>query len=317
MNTGRERRLAGDSSTGAESRPPVPHCHRASPRDQAMAEPRAMDVMSRADLVAQGWTSRALTEAVKTGALVRARRGWYLAEAAPADLVSAVRVGGLLGCLSLLQELGVFVWRRPALHVHMHRGASRMRSPKKRRARLAPRARRTIVLHWHALVDEPADGRVSVVDALVHAVRCQPARYAIASIDSALNKGLLTEEQLGDVFAALPARYRVLRPFVDGRAQSGPETLVRLMVRSLGCAVDLQVEFPDVGFVDLVVDGWLVIECDSKAFHSEWSAQLTDYRRDLALAQQGYCVLRLTAEDIMYSPEKVLAAIRGVTRTSH
>ena len=127
------------------------------------------------------------------------------------------------------------------------------------------------MLHWHALVDEPRRGCVSIVDALIHAVRCQPARHAVATIDSAVNKGMVGAEQLADVFAALPARYRVLRALVDGRAQSGPETLVRLMVRSLGCSVDLQVEFDGVGFVDLVVDGWLVIECDSKLFHSEWS----------------------------------------------
>ncbi len=85
-------------------------------------------------------------------------------------------------------------------------------------------------------------------------------------------------------------------------------------MRGLGRAVELQVEFRDVGFVDLVVDGWLVIECDSRSFHSDWKDRLKDYRRDLALAQQGYCVLRLTAEDILYSPENVLAAIRGALR---
>jgi very-short-patch-repair endonuclease len=103
----------------------------------------------------------------------------------------------------------------------------------------------------------------------------------------------------------------VLRGLIDGRAQSGPETLVRLMLHRLGASVDLQVEFDDVGFVDLVVNGWLVIECDSKAHHSDWEQQLKDYRRDLALAQRGYIVLRLVAEDIMYNHDEVFRAVRG------
>jgi very-short-patch-repair endonuclease len=221
-------------------------------------------------------------------------------------------VGGLVGCLSALRMLEVFVFDRPALHVHMRRGASRMRSPKNRNRRLPPRRKRRIVLHWHPLRGDPVDGRVSVIDALIHAVRCQPARHAIASLDSALNKGVLSSDELGEIFAALPEQYQVLRRFVDGRAQAGTETLVRLAVLGLNCSVDLQVEFEGVGFVDLLVDGWLVIECDSKQFHSDWKQQVKDYRRDLELARRGYCVLRLTAEDILYHPEIVLDALRGL-----
>jgi len=272
----------------------------------------SMTVLSRADLLAEGWTARQITDSVRAGTLIRARRGAYVAPDAPRDLVEATRVGGLVGCVSALRMLEIFVFSRPALHVHMVRGASRMRSPGNRSKRLAPRRERRIVLHWHPLRGAPADGRVSVVDALIHSVRCQPTRHAIASIDSALNKGLLRIEELSDVFDGLPARYQMLRRLVDGRAQAGTETLVRLMVIGLGCAVELQAEFEGVGFVDLVVDGWLVIECDSKEFHSDWAQQLKDYRRDLELARRGYCVLRLTAEDILYRPEVVLASIRGI-----
>ncbi|MGA7147470.1 MAG: hypothetical protein WBX17_03145 [Microbacterium sp.] len=153
---------------------------------------------------------------------------------------------------------------------------------------------------------------MSVVDALVQAVRCQTPRHAIASLDSALNKRLIDLDDLADVFVALPARFRTLRPLVDGRAQSGPETLVRLMLLSLGCHVELQVRFDGVGFVDIVVDGWLVVECDSKEFHSSWEQQLKDRRRDLALAAAGYPTIRLTAQDILYHPESVQAALKAL-----
>ncbi|MFT4220509.1 MAG: DUF559 domain-containing protein [Microbacterium sp.] len=148
------------------------------------------------------------------------------------------------------------------------------------------------------------------MDALTHSVLCQAPRHAIATLDSALNKGLIAMADLADVFAALPGKYGVLRSMVDCRAQSGPETLVRLMARSLGCHIELQVAFDGVGRVDLVLDNWLVVECDSKEFHSDWAQQRKDYRRDLALAALGYSVLRLTAEDIMYRPDAVLTALR-------
>lgn len=272
------------------------------------------DVWTRSELIGSGMKPRDISAAIRSGALVRSRQDRYLAREAPPRLIEAVRVGGRLGCISLLAVLGVFVFDSSTLHVHMARGASRMRSSESRERRLPVRgSRRGVVLHWHPLIDEPTSGCVGAIDALIHAVRCQGPRHAIATLDSALNLGLITVGQLADVFAGLPRRFRVLRGFVDGRAQSGPETLVRLMALSLGCAVELQVRFDGVGFVDLVLDGWLVVECDSKEFHSSWQQQLVDYRRDRLLAQRGFSVLRLTAADILYEPETVLASLKGLT----
>jgi very-short-patch-repair endonuclease len=221
-----------------------------------------------------------------------------------------------LACISLLAVLGVFVFDASVLHVHMMRGSSRMRSREGRRKPLPPRpVRKSAVLHWHVLSETPTDGCVAVIDALIHAVRCQAPRHAIATLDSAVQLGLITAAQLSDVFDALPRRFGLLRTLIDGRAQSGTETLVRLMARSLGCRIELQVEFDGVGAVDLVLDGWLVVECDSKQFHSGWKERLNDYRRDRLLAQLGYSVLRLTASDILYRPESVMASLAGLIRS--
>jgi very-short-patch-repair endonuclease len=146
-------------------------------------------------------------------------------------------------------------------------------------------------------------------------VLCQAPRAAIATIDSALHLGHVTEAGLADVFRALPLKYAVLRALVNGRAESGPETLMRLMLRGLGCDVQLQVAFDGIGRVDLVVDGWLVIECDSKEFHESWDQQVKDRNRDLALATRGYVTLRLTAGQIMYRDDEVLAAVKGLLAT--
>ncbi len=273
-----------------------------------------VEAATREDLLARGLSRRALALAVSTGSLIRARRNWYVSAAAPTAVVEAVRIGGRLTCLSLLQLLEVFVHTCSVVHAHITPHSSRLRSPHNAGERIAGRRQRRARLHWMPLVrpDDATASRVGLVDALIHSVLCQPPRHAIATLDSALNKGLIELADLADVFTGLPPRFRVLRDLVDGRAQSGPETLMRLMLRSLGCSVELQVEFEDVGFVDLVVDGWLVIECDSKAFHEDWQQQLKDRRRDLTLASYGYVTLRVTAEQILYQPELVLASVRGL-----
>lgn len=274
------------------------------------------DVWTRADLRGKGMTIRQIRHAVGSGALVRARKGFYVAGDAPDAHHRAARIGGRLGCISLLAELGVFVFDSSTLHVHMERGDSRMR-----RAHgdgvLGPRHDRgDVVLHWRRLAEPVSSGAIDIIDAVAHAVRCQEPRHAIATIDSALNTRFLSEAQLDDVFAQLSRRHQVLRHFVDGRAEAGTESLMRLILMKLGCRVDVQVLIDGVGRVDLLVDGWLVIECDSKQFHSEWAQQRSDYRRDMALATLGCFRIRFLAEDILYRPEVVIAALRGILHSA-
>ncbi len=88
--------------------------------------------------------------------------------------------------------------------------------------------------------------------------------------------------------------------------------MVRLMLRSLGLCWEAQVSIPLVGRVDFVVEKWLIIECDSKTHHSSWDAQREDRRRDRAAAAAGYLTLRFIAEEILYKPDSVRAAIAGL-----
>lgn len=277
------------------------------------------EAYTRADLFAAGLSRRGLAQALASGTLIRARRDRYARAGIPASLLAGVRIGGRATCLTLLQLFGVFVFKNDRLHVHVARGASRLRSPRSTPTPLAPLAGRPYRLHWIPLV-RPDDGNstcVGIVDALIHAVICQPARHAIATLDSALHGGVISDVDLDDIFGALPARYRVIRPLLDARSESGPETLMRLILRSLGCDVRLQVSFAGVGRVDFLVDGWLVVECDSKEFHEEWRQQVKDRERDLALAGRGYATLRVTATMIMSRPDEVIAAMRGLLSLRH
>lgn len=272
-----------------------------------------IELMSRAELLALGYRSRDITAAVRADTLIRGRRDNYLPGGTVEAVVQAVRVGGRLTCLSLLQLLGVFVLTNDRLHVHVQRNAARLRSPSDRSKRLEDRSRRAVTLHWARLTEYPAAAAcVDIVDALAHSVCCQTPRAAVATLDSAIRRGHIAAWQLADIFRQLPARFAVIASLVDPRSESGPESLVRLMLRGLGCSAIPQVSITGVGRVDFVVDGWLIIECDSVEFHAGRAKYEEDRRRDAASAALGYTTLRLAATTIMYQPAEVLAAIRGL-----
>ena len=269
----------------------------------AAARGRITHFHRRRDLVAQGWTDRALRAAVVDGRLLRPRPGAYLAPYTPGDLVEACALGGRLACVSVLAQHGIFVLEKSSLHVHLHTAR-----PK------APRSTRTVRRHWGRLhrTPHPQSTSVELFDAVACAVRCQPPRAALATLDSALRCGLVDADDLDEIFRVLPRRHRVLRRLIDPRAESGPETLVRLILRSLGVPFEVQVAIAGVGRVDFLVDGWLIVECDSEAFHSTWDDQRRDRRRDQAAAALGYATNRPVAEDIMWHSDRVRAALAGL-----
>ncbi|MBB4138575.1 hypothetical protein [Microbacterium invictum] len=203
--------------------------------------------------------------------------------------------------MSELARWGVFVLDgADGLHVEVLSTRSRLRSTS-RHARV----------HWSRRVPDGWSS-VDIVDALVAAVQCQSVRGAIATLDSALHLRLIGDSELNEVFAALPRRLRILRRHLDRRAESGAESLMRLMLLRLGCRVEVQRQITGVGRVDFLVDGWLIIECDSEAHHAGWAQQKKDRRRDQDAARRGYVTYRAIAEDIFWHPERPLEAVRGL-----
>lgn len=270
------------------------------------------EIFERADLLAAGMSPRQIGDAVKAGHLIRLRRNRYAA-AEDSPVALAVRIGGRLSCVSLLALLGVFVADASALHVHIDPGSSRLRSPRDRQRKLTASEREAVILHWRPLHSDGSTlGRVGIGDAVLQAVRCQSPRFAVATVDSILYLRLLTIVEIADLFHALPRRYRAILRLTDGLAESGTETLMRLILRQLGLTYRVQVSIRGLGRVDFVVDGWLIIECDSKAHHSTWDAVRRDRRRDAIAAAQGYTTLRLLAEDLLYNRDFVVAAVRGL-----
>lgn len=256
-------------------------------------------------LLADGWTERRVRAAVANGDLVRVRPGAYCAPATPSECRAAGRLQGRVGCVSALRLLGVFVLEREGLHVHVPRTASRL--PQSPTGMRIHRRRLLRTPHPDSLVVEP-------LDAILDAVRCQEPRAAIATIDSSLHLGLIDADDLDELFAALPRRHRRLRRLLDPRAESGAVTLLRLILRSLGCRFDCQVVIRGVGRVDFLVDSWLIVECDSEAHHGSGDAQRRDRRRDLEAARRGLVTLRVIAEDVFWRPDAIREALGGLLR---
>jgi very-short-patch-repair endonuclease len=57
---------------------------------------------------------------------------------------------------------------------------------------------------------------------------------------------------------------------VDHASESLLETLARTYFRQAGIRVETQVHIDGVGYVDLLLEGWLAVELDGR-HHGEWA----------------------------------------------
>ncbi|MER7455403.1 hypothetical protein [Micromonospora sp. NPDC126480] len=156
-------------------------------------------------------------------------------------------------------------------------------------------------------------------------------RYpAVCLLDSALNKGLVTEPDL----SAVPGMIRGRRGAVaargylaeaDGRAQSPLETRTRLRCVDGRVPPDvLQIQVRDddgylLGIGDL---GWraprVIAEADGRAPHEIPEAVFADRRRQNRLVNAGWTILRFTWQDTLdpgYIPWVVRQALTSPART--
>jgi very-short-patch-repair endonuclease len=268
-------------------------------------------ILSSTELISFGATSHGLTVAVRGRHLIRARRDHYALPGTDQQILAAVRFGGRIGCVSALNAAGIFAYDASDTHIHMDESMSRSRRPRNRLVSLTPRNRDGCDLHWWPLFDEDhgCEYAVGTPDALAQSLRCQKPWHALASLDNALFLGMIEAGDLRQIFASIPSRLHYLMPLVDGRAEAGQETVLRMIVREAGLNYELQVWIPGVGRVDMLVEGCVVVEADSRLAHDGWEKHVEDRRRDLVLASQGYMSLRPAYQHTMHSPGLVRDAI--------
>ncbi len=228
------------------------------------------------------------------------RRSWLATPSADALAVRAVELGGVLGGETALRSLGVWVSHEGGLCVVAPPTASR----------LPPTAAGEYRLHPHDFV-WPDGWRTDAVAALAVHTRRVVAVHAIASIDSALHIGALLPQQVDAFFARLPRRYRALGRLIDDRCESGIESILRVAALLEGWQVDVQVQISRIGRVDLLINGWLIIEADGDYWHSSRAQRAADRARDAAAVKLGLRSHRFGHEQIMHDLAGCLDVIRG------
>jgi very-short-patch-repair endonuclease len=237
-----------------------------------------------------GHSNRVIRRAIEDGLLRVPRRGWVASPHAPVDAVRAVELGGVLGGASALASYKIWTDDESGLVVSCRPTASRLPP-------LAPSERR-VWLGLEAPVHSDRPWRVSVIDALLQFALDAPRDSLIASVDSALNLHLLTEAGLRRLIAALPQRLASIRRELDAKAMSGTETHMRLPLVRLGLRVETQVKIAGIGTVDILVDGWLIIELDSRKHHDGKTNQRRDRARDGNSVLRGYGHERFVWEQV-------------------
>ena len=240
--------------------------------------------------------------ALQEGSVLLLRRGAYALPGADPALRAAVQLGGILACTSAASSLGLPVLVDRGIHIVVPRAWSHafLEGVRVHRRDLDP--------------DERTRVATSLLRTVLDCARELPLREAVVVCDAALRAGL---DQVCLRSAAAQARgngsgaVRAVVGLADGRAESPIESCLRLVADRLGPVVP-QVWIDGVGRVDLVVDGWLVLEADGFEHHSDRSRYREDRRRSNALAVLGYTVLRFSYEDIVHHEDVVAEVIARV-----
>ncbi len=258
-------------------------------------------------LIGLGHSRSTLARARSSGVIFSPRRGWLATGAAPPAAIRAVSLGGRLGGASALESLGVWAGHDPPLVVVLTPGTSRLPSPEVGETR--------VWAHDRFPSGDDRMFRVSLRDAILQHARVVDRAELIATLDSALHHGLLPRFELAELLMALPAGIRPREGELDAASMAGSESLIRVALRGVGYRVTIQASIREVGDVDTFVDGWFIVECDSRQYHDGQSQQAIDRRRDgeAALARLGSA--RFTYAQVLFDRDWCLAVVAaGLSR---
>lgn len=169
-------------------------------------------------------------------------------------------------------------------------------------------------VHHAGLILPPATHQpvAALADVLIHALRCLSFAESLVMVECAVGRGDMTVDFLRQ---RLPGKRngkaRAVLDWVDTGADSLLETLARTYFRQAGISVQAQVYLERVGYVDLLLNGWLMVELDGR-HHAEWRQVQKDHRRNNESVLQGYTALRYYYSDVVHDPESMVAQVLQV-----
>jgi very-short-patch-repair endonuclease len=208
-------------------------------------------------------------------------------------------------CITAAELHGLWV---PAasecLHVGVPANSARLRRPDDPRVRLEAEDA-AVIVHWIA---SRARGIQPLPDAIALVIGCCGPEVGFVLLESALFLGRMTPGERARLSSLAPRSFRRLSRVATKDSGSGTESLMKLLLISLGLSFVQQVKFPGIGWVDFLVGDSLVIEVDSKTHHADPYA---DRKRDAALSALGKRTLRFMYSQLVYERDAVEAAIVG------
>jgi very-short-patch-repair endonuclease len=205
------------------------------------------------------------------------------------------------------------------LHVSVLPNASRLRDSRTG-APLAPSTEEAgVSLHWEVRHEAPEAFRVAPFDVLVQLVACVDPFWVTAALDAALRRPrdgrrapLLSPVQRDRLRLVVPGDLAPAIDAADDSAESVGETRARLGLVAARIGFESQAVIGGHYEADFLLDGWLVVEVDGRAHHSDPDAFVADRERDAFMAWRGYRVLRFTHRQVMDEWPWVLEVIRAV-----
>lgn len=232
-----------------------------------------------------GFSRRAIEAAVAGGALMRPRRGWVAKPATPRTLLDAACAGVVITCRTAAQHYGLWL--------HDSSGRPHVAVPVTRTGKVGVLAK----VHWGApLIPRPPETLIDPIEnVLGYIAECEPFEQALATWDSALNKGLVDIPGMSRL-ALRPAARRVLSeasPFAD----AGLETYLRPRLRWLRVPVRVQ-SWVHGHRVDALVGDALILQIDGA--HHVGVQRSSDIKHDAELVLRGYHVIRISYAQMMF-----------------
>ncbi len=243
-----------------------------------------------------GIDRRVLERAVRDGSILRVRQGVFAVRGADADVVTATEHGGALTCSRALRLHGIWsletdlaphVWMGAHGRVH-HRDCGCVS---------------------HFATGRTVLGLAPLEEVLIHVHQCRGEEAFFAALESGLRQRRISASARARIRRRLPTYARWLVDFARNDADSGLESIVRLRLHRIGILVACQKSIGDVGRVDFVIDGLLLLEVDGVENHDGPSLRHKDLRRDAWASVQGLETLRFDYALVIHEWPLVESAI--------
>jgi very-short-patch-repair endonuclease len=259
-----------------------------------------------------GIPQHAIRRALQAGRVIRVRPGIYAVATAHDDVVRAARVGGRLAGASAAAFHGLWTEPRHPLVVEVGGGASHLRDPDDATRTLGG-ARDDVRVLW-ANERRPLASSIGVTplrETLRQVVLTSRPEFAVATLDSALRRSPLMPFDVAEMASTLPADLARLVAHVDGKPESGTESVVRYALSSHGVEAvpQVRVPFTELDRIDLLVGDRLAIECQSQEHHGSAESRLRDLRRYSDLQALGFIVIEVDYRQAFGDLEAVIASI--------